>query len=234
MNPTDSQTVYESVLVANIDLGCQQTSVDITKVSTRVQDDEGNISTQIFDQHEEWNHADYFQVKFDGKPYRIAPGKTAPFPRFVAEHFAKHLADHVLQKKEEETGRKGLVQSAVERPKVIAQIITEFNTDVPLVSPNPATADPDDTQLPTEDAGVVPSTPLGDLKPEPPTLEELLRVAGEDPNKVDRIPVEETSITDDKKPLPTRKQLIELCYQQSIDITGTENKAELIEKLKRG
>lgn len=237
MNPTDSQKAYESVMVSNIDLGCSETSVDIVKVSNRVQDDEGNLSTQIFDKHEEWNHADFFRVKFDGKPYEVAPGKTKLFPRFVAEHFAKHLADHLLQKKENATNRKGLVQSPVERPKVLAQIIVEVNQDI-QTSPADVPVDQTVTQLednlPTEDAGVVPNTAIGELKPEPPTLEELLRVAGEDPTKVDRIPIEETSISDDKKPLPTRKQLIELCYQQSIDITGMETKAELIEKLKRG
>lgn len=233
MNPTDSQKAYESVLVANIDLGCSDTATDIIKVSNRIQDDEGNISTQIYDKHEEWNHADYFRVKFDGKPYEIAPGKTKLFPRFVAEHFAKHLADHLLQKKEDQTGRKGLVQSTVERPKVLAQIIVEVNQDIEIASPEPEPQREVDT-LPVEDAGVVPNTAVGELKPEPPTLAELLKVAGEDPNKVDRIPIEETSIVDDKKPLPTRKQLIELCYQQNIDITGMENKAELIEKLKRG
>lgn len=234
MNPTDSQKAYESVMVSNIDLGCSATSVDIIKISNRIQDDEGNISTQIFDKHEEWNHAEFFRVKYDGKPYEVAPGKTKLFPRFVAEHFAKHLADHMLQKKEDETGRKGLVQSAVERPKVLDKILTELNNEVPesLTTPEPP-LDPIDT-TPVEDAGTVPPTAVGDLKPEPPTLAQLLIVAGEDPDKVDRIPIEETSIVDDKKPLPTRKQLIELCYQQSVDITGTENKAELIEKLKRG
>jgi hypothetical protein len=87
---------------------------------------------------------------------------------------------------------------------------------------------------PIEDAGVVPNTAVGTLKPEPPTLKEVLLVAGEDPNHVDKVPVSETSIVDDKKPQPTRKQLIEMCYNQSIDINGTETKAQLIEKLKRG
>ncbi len=240
MNPTDSQTAYESVMVSNIDLGCSEISIDIVKVSNRIQDDEGNISTQIFDKHEEWNHADSFRVKFDGKPYEVAPGKTKLLPRFVAEHFAKHLADHLLQKKEDETGRRGLVQSTVERPKVLAQIIVEVNQDIQISQPEVATHTPPDPvttpvdSLPVEDAGIVPNPAIGDLKAEPPTLAELLKVAGEDPEKVDRIPIGETSISDDKKPLPTRKQLIELCYNQSIDITGMEPKAELIEKLKRG
>ncbi len=155
-------------------------------------------------------------------------------PRFVAEHFAKHLADHLLQKKEEETGRRGLVQSPIERPNMLKQILTEVNNEL-VMSPVPTPAsEPLQDTTPTEDAGVVPNGAIGTLVPEPPTLADVMRVAGEDPDKVDKIPVEETSITDDKKPLPTRRQLIELCYNQSIDIVGTETKAELIEKLKRG
>lgn len=232
----ETQDIYASVMVANIDLGCSDQSVDIVKVSNRVLDAEGNVSTEIFDKHDEWSHSDFFQVKFDGKPYRIAPGKTALLPRFVAEHFAKHLANHLLQKKEDETGRRGLVSSPTERPNILKQIITEVNTGeftMPTVS-EPVIATPAVDNTPTEDAGIVPNTAEGVLIPEPPTLAEILVVAGEDPNKVDRIPINETSIVDDKKPLPTRKQLIELCYNQSIDITGMETKAELIEKLKRG
>lgn len=236
MNPTvDAATdSYTPVIVANIDIGCNETSVDIIKVSNRVVDDEGNVSTQIYDKQEQWNHKDYFRVKFDGKPYMIEPGKTKPLPRFVAEHFAKHLADHLLQKKEAETGRHGLVNSIVERPKILSQILTEFNENVTPEVANSTVSEEVVDNDPVVDDGVVPNPAVGNLKPEPPTLRELLVVAGEDPDKVDRIPIEDTSIVDDKKPTPTRKQLIELCYEQHIDIIGTENKAELIEKLKRG
>lgn len=241
MNPQTTENAYDSVLVANIDMGCEDISVDIVKISNRVVDDQGNVASSIYDKHEQWNHKDYFQVKFDGKPYRIAPGRTALFPRFIAEHFAKHLSDHILQKMEETTGRKGLVQSAVERPKLISQILKEINADIQTM-PTSATEttplevaqpEPIDTD-PVVDAGVVPNTAMGELQPEPPTLADLLKVAGEDPSKVDRIPLEDTSIVDETKPQPTRKQLIEMCYNQSIDINGTENKAQLIEKLKRG
>ena len=234
MNPAENQ--YDSVLVANIDIACSDVSVDITKVSNRVMDDQGIVVTDISDRQEEWNHADFFQVKYDGKPYSIAPGQTKHLPRFVAEHFAKHLADHLLQKMELATERKGLVQSPIERPKILKQILTEL-TETPIAS-TPITPEPILTKAvdtdPVLDEGLIPNPAIGVLKPEPPTLADLLKVAGEDPDKVDRVPIEDTSITDDKKPQPTRKQLIELCYQQSIDITGTENKAQLIEKLLKG
>lgn len=237
MNPQMKSDVYATVLVANIDIGCNEQSVDVVKVSNRVVDDEGNVATQIFDKHEEWNHTEYFQVKFDGKPYRVAPGKTALLPRFVAEHFAKHLADHLLQKKEDETGRRGLVQSPLERPKALSQILREVNNELleaPVTASTVVDAPEQPDVGPVEDAGVVPNPALGTLVPEPPTLDELLEVAGETQVESDVPPLAETSISDPAKPEPTRKQLIELCHQQNIDITGKENKAQLIEKLKRG
>lgn len=236
MNPADDQAIYQTVMVTNTDIGCADTSEDIVKVSNRVVDSEGAVATEIYDKHEQWKHDDFFQVKFDGKPYRIAPGKTALLPRFIADHFAKHLADHLLQKKEDATKRHGLVQSSVERPKVLSQILVEVNNDVitttpeAATSPEPPVVDAD----PVVDGGAVPPTAEGNLQPEPPTLQEVLKLAGEDPEKVDRIPLEDTSLVDEKKPLPTRKQLIELCYQQHIDFSPDDTKAILIEKLKQG
>ena len=235
MTPDVVENAYDSILVANIDIGCSDESVDIVKVSMRNVDPEGNASTSVFDKEESWNHEHYFQVKFDGKPYQIEPGKTKYLPRFVAEHFAKHLADHLLQKMEQNTGRNGLVQSSVERPRILKQILNEVNADIVHTTINTPVAQSDTIDKdPVVDAGVVPNAAIGTLKAEPPTLEEVLIVAGEDPKHIDKIPTNETSIVDDKKPQPTRKQLIEMCYSQSIDIVGTENKAQLIEKLKRG
>lgn len=235
MTPQADTNAYDSVLVANIDIGCTDTSVDIVKYSNRVVDEQGNVSSEIYDKEERWDHASFFQVKFDGKPYRIEPGKTSHLPRFVAEQFAKHLADHLLQKMEKETGRNGLVQSSVERPKIIAQILTELNTNITTDVANESVAQPEPVDTdPVVDEGVVANTALGNLTAEPPTLAQILKVAGEDPDKVDRIPLADTSIVDDKKPQPTRKQLIEMCYNQSIDIIGTESKADLIDKLLKG
>ena len=50
------------------------------------------------DQENNYNHLDYFQVKWDGSPYRIKPGDTKLLPRYIAEHFAKHLITHLIEK----------------------------------------------------------------------------------------------------------------------------------------
>jgi len=40
--------------------------------------------------NKEWSHS------WGGEPYVFAPGQTKAFPRFMAEHFAKHLGDRIL------------------------------------------------------------------------------------------------------------------------------------------
>lgn len=42
------------------------------------------------------SRSDYFEVHYDGIPLRIPPGETRVLPFHLAEHFAKHLTDHIL------------------------------------------------------------------------------------------------------------------------------------------
>lgn len=72
--------------------------------------------------------SEYFEVKWGGYSYGIAAGETRTFPRFIAEHFAKHLADQILLRKEkthkQDTGKDKLfLNSRRERPLVIKSII---------------------------------------------------------------------------------------------------------------
>ena len=107
------------LIVKNIDVGCQEVSTDVVPVTRIVVDQETGQRSTIYDQQvEEYRHADYFQCKYSGKPFRVRPGETRLMPRFIAEdHFAKHLADHILTKRGKPTN------SASERPKVLAEII---------------------------------------------------------------------------------------------------------------
>lgn len=249
------------ILVRNIDLGCTDDQTDIVKVSNRIKDNYDREMTVVEDVEETHNHADYFQIKFDGKPYRIKPGGSMLLPRFIAEHFAKYIADHLLQKKEVETGRQGLVTSRVERPKLLDQILKDMTgemdmgdlnildqeTKAKILLSNPEVVknnfdQPGAAQVdrdPTVDAGAVPNTALGNLSDEPLSWDEIVAASGEDFLKEDRIPVDQTSIIGGKSPdgkalpLPTRKQLIEMSYQQAIKITGKENKDQLIALLKK-
>lgn len=65
----------------------------------------------------------YYGRKVDssGQPGNNAPivieaGKTRMFPRYMADHYARHLADHIL------TARKLNTNHKAERPKILAEI----------------------------------------------------------------------------------------------------------------
>ncbi len=70
-----------------------------------------------------------FTVKYAGYPFTLAAGNRTVVQRFIAEHFAKHLADSILLKKEREyelanPGKtRSFVNSKVMRPEAIKGII---------------------------------------------------------------------------------------------------------------
>lgn len=69
-----------------------------------------------------------FKVLWGGFPYELSPGQQRIFPRFIAEHFAKHLADKILLQKEkaykDKHGKdKPFLNSKRERPATIETII---------------------------------------------------------------------------------------------------------------
>jgi hypothetical protein len=133
-------------------------------------------------QESAFDHSQYFEVRYNGQPFRILPGETRIFPRYIAEHFAKHLADHMLQKMEDEeertakeqgrSPRKGLVQSNVERPKVLNQIL---KVEVWFLEGQTADQANDSNVYdgaPATDLGHVPNYALGTLKAEPKSAEQ--------------------------------------------------------------
>lgn len=56
------------------------------------------IDDATIDPEYQGSRADYFEVRYDGEPLRIPPGETRVLPRYLAEHFAKHLADYILMR----------------------------------------------------------------------------------------------------------------------------------------
>jgi hypothetical protein len=78
-----------------------------------------------------------FTVHWGRNPFTLAAGRSVIWPRFIAEHFAKHLTDSILLKREEKekeayraSGRPmsefiapALLNSRQERPKVVDTII---------------------------------------------------------------------------------------------------------------
>ena len=169
------------LIVKNIDVDCQEISTDVLPVTRVVIDSETGQRSTIYDQVvEEFNHAEYFQVKFSGKPFRVFPGKTRLMPRFIAEdHFAKHLADHILTK------RGKPINSATERPRVLKEIIVgvqEYYLQDEVLDEGGAAASQVETLNAQEEArainmGVIPPQAVGILKEEGPSLDDILKTA---------------------------------------------------------
>lgn len=205
-----------------------------------------DVDCDVQDTEEDYPHKTYFQVRWSGHPHRIGPGLTKKMPRFLAEHYAKHLADHMLMKMEENTGRKGLIQSSFERPKMLQRILLGVDTwflGENEVEEGAKVASMVDELNPGEkvmDLGVIPNPAVGVLKPEPkPVVVEDEPEEPKAPEKpVDMPPAdttakpEETSIYDENKPKPTKKQLVADCEKLGIEITGKETVDQLIAKIK--
>lgn len=60
---------------------------------------------------------DCFEVSWDAVPIRIRMGKEAILPFYQAEHFARHLANHIL------TTRKGRPNDTEERSRTVSAIL---------------------------------------------------------------------------------------------------------------
>ncbi len=129
-----------------------------------------------------------FTVKWGGYPYTLASGEKKVYPRFIAEHFAKHLADAILLRKEQKTADAtgkpaSFVTHPVERPRIINMILlgvysyfqqqqenpadiiaTMVNQQNQGVDAAKAPAAPKEDDNYYEDMGLVPDRAVGTLK----------------------------------------------------------------------
>jgi hypothetical protein len=204
-----------------------------------------DIDCNDIDSEEGYSHKDYFQARWSGKPHRIPPGETKRMPRFLAEHFAKHLADHVLMKmeakfKSQGIDRRGLVQSPIERPRVLKEILvavdTHYGSDFEInegekVANQVKDLNPEEKAI---DLGEAVNPMVGILKPEPvPIVQDVVATepAPATPT-TPPAPASDTSIWDDKKPKPSHESLVADCVKLGIEITGKETSEDLIAKIK--
>ena len=221
--PTPNASEQDILLVHNPDIDCNET-----------------------DSTEGWSHKEFFQVKWGGQPHRVKPGETRRMPRFLAEHYAKHLADHILIKEGDTSGRKGLMQSPVERPKVLSKIILGveeyFGGEMIIGEAEKVIKQVEVLNEEKEekalDLGIIPNSTMGTLIPEPPSLNEVMNNAGIDNPQSEispeaEIKSDEPSIYNPKKRKPTKKELLETAYHQGINVTGNETEEELIKKIRQ-
>jgi hypothetical protein len=114
---SENDTLY----ITNIDTECSEDTYDSVRVSKRFRDTEsGRVITTFEDISYHFNHADGYQVRWAGQPFTLKPGETAKMPRFLGEHFAYHLCNHMLGKDPKDPNA---VSNPMKRPAMLARII---------------------------------------------------------------------------------------------------------------
>ena len=176
-----------------------------------------DLNCSFIDPENGVSHSKYFEVKYDGIPHRIEPGKIRPFPRYLAEHYAKHLADHILMKKETDEGRVGLMRNKVERKKVLEQIILGVD--------NYFYSDVEEKKEEKEDKSLVEERMYDPNKPKEVKLDDLEEVDDEP-----EMTPEETEVI---RPLKTKKELFAECEELEIVTTGKETVDDLYKLIEK-
>lgn len=229
------------VLVRNIDVNCDHITYDVVPKYYKETDEETGVVYQRFgNQNVEFHHAQGFTVRFAGQPHTIEPGGERKWPRMLAEHYAKHLADHILGKRELVEKKTGYITSAIERPKVLEQVLVEvleyFQDNGPedeglrvleqaehtnsldFGHGDFAKAAGKSTSLHEVDAGEVPNKVAGVLTTDTPQSEDdALEAAGE------RV---------EAKELPSRLELIKEAHALGIKVIPTDTRESLATKIK--
>lgn len=139
-------------------------------------------------------------------PISIDAGKTRMFPRYLANHYAKHLANHMLHARELQ------VSDRRERPKLMQEIIRGVKESF---------------------AGVPQSVEVDAAPPREPiiTVSEAERVVKETKTREKKLA--EPVITEGAKPKPTRKQLFAELKVLGVETTGRENVDDLMKKVEK-
>jgi len=199
-----------------------------------------DLECDVVDTDYGYSHAEYFMVKYDGTPFRIKPGETRKLPRYVAEHYAKHLSNHVLLKMEESTGRKGLMTNIVERPKVLSQIIVGVDSyylgDEPELGEGAKAAALEqkyNKEEPAMDLGQVANPMMGNLTEEGKSIDDIIKQTGQEdkPEAIDK-PEKDMTLRE-KLSVKTNKELMIECDRLGETITGRETKEQLIAKIEK-
>lgn len=169
--------------------------------------------------------AEAFEIKWNGRVYRLAPGQSRALPRYIATHFAKKIADQILGM-QDLSGKLGYINSATKRPEVMSQILGEVVT----YSGGDDEFDPNEQVLQKAerindgiDNGAFDPL-LGHLEPEPVQPESKPEVAQSD---------EEEPQPEDPFSKRSKSDLLKEAQDLNLEVTGRESKPELIELIKR-
>lgn len=178
-----------------------------------------------------WNTKDYFEVRWDGRPHRIEPGKIRLMPRYLGEHFAKHLIDYILTREEDKRKVTNLKNNMVRRQGLYNQIVEKVEsyynggiTITPGQQVEQQVQELNQNDPKAHDLGEVPNPALGYTHDKPE--EQVPEVPKTDTDKP-QAPRTREEIVESK----TKKQLLDEAKQLGLQVKGTENKYTLYDMI---
>lgn len=190
-----------------------------------------------------------FTAQWGGQPFIIKNGERKIFPRFVAEHMAKHMADRYLlleeKRRETEQGGKKLNYSLLNNKDMRTEAVNAILPEVYqyyLQQPNQteeqktaqrteeANADADFNRQ-AADMGEVPNKALGTLSDKPIPLQTPPVPTMPQPPAPAGAPQAQYSMTDPKLPKPSVQQLREDADKLGIDYTEADSIDDLWAKI---
>jgi hypothetical protein len=219
----NTQSPDDRIVIHNIDMDCSDHTIEYRKKISYGMEDNGQPLSSEEDVPYEFNHSDGFQVMYGGNVFNIAPGETRAFPRYIGEHYAKHLIDHLLQKKGEKIGKPNIINDPKEREDLINQIIISEELlygDYQPTGSNMEIADTGAKTLREEEIEV--GDPLRGFEQKEQPTATLEDVKDSDPN--DTVDVGENT--------KTRAELMAECKVLGIPIQRTDKARDLLAKIK--
>jgi len=109
----------DTVLVYNPDLNCRDITSEVVRVRKvkKLNMPEGRIEQRAIYKEKivEFDHREGFTVTWDGRPMTVPPGGKRVMPRYIAEHFARKLADHILRKRDDEENAKNRIKPEAQK-----------------------------------------------------------------------------------------------------------------------
>lgn len=178
-----------------------------------------------------------FTENWGGQPFTVPANGEKVYPRFIAEHLAKHMTNAAIFQKEKDMavaqGVQRLKHSFLNNEAMRAEIMAKALPEVYqyyLEQPKQTEEERIAEQIEKASAAYAnretPNTPPAEV----PVDQMPDKPAEPDPDTGGT--TAEVSLLDPKKKKPTKAQLIEDCEQLGIELTGDESYTELVAKIK--
>lgn len=124
-----------------------------------------HVGCAHFEEEEGYSHADKYLVRYNNVPFAVDAGSVKRFPRYLAEHFAKHLIDHILQQQEDEGKGMMLIRNERKREELKKEIFADVEQTFEEDTRTPAEVDAQKIDALNQDflrraKEAVPSTPV--------------------------------------------------------------------------